>query len=59
MVELQHWVHFKIIGFFKQLENIANKYDFDLKDPINKIPDEAMEIILNGGKEKFNVVSNH
>ena len=28
-----------------------------LKDPINKIPDEAMEIILNGGKEKFNVVS--
>ena len=42
---------------FKQLENIANKYDFDLKDPINKIPDEAMEIILNGGKEKFNVVS--
>ena len=48
---------FQNTWIFKQLENIANKYDFDLKDPINKIPDEAMEIILNGGKEKFNVVS--
>ncbi len=48
---------FQNTWIFKQLENIANKYDFDLKGPINKIPDEAMEIILNGGKEKFNVVS--
>ena len=48
---------FQNTWIFKQLENIANKYDFDLKSPINKIPDEAMEIILNGGKEKFNVVS--
>ena len=48
---------FQNTWIFKQLENIANKYDFDLKDPINKIPGEAMEIILNGGKEKFNVVS--
>ena len=48
---------FQNTWIFKQLENIANKYDFDLKDPINKIPDQAMEIILNGGKEKFNVVS--
>ena len=48
---------FQNTWIFKQLENIANKYDFDLKDPINKIPDEAMEIILNGGKEKFNIVS--
>ena len=48
---------FQNTWIFKQLENIANKYDFDLKYPINKIPDEAMEIILNGGKEKFNVVS--
>ncbi len=48
---------FQNTWIFKQLENIANKYDFDLKDPINKISDEAMEIILNGGKEKFNIVS--
>ena len=48
---------FQNTWIFKQLENIANKYDFALKTPINKIPDEAMEIILNGGKEKFNVVS--
>ena len=48
---------FQNTWIFKQLEIIANKYDFDLKSPINKIPDDAMEIILNGGKEKFNVVS--
>ena len=48
---------FQNTWIFKQLENIANKYDFDLKAPINKIPDEAIKIILNGGKEKFNVVS--
>ncbi len=48
---------FQNTWIFKQLENIANKYDFDLKGPIKEIPDEAMEIILNGGKEKFNVVS--
>tara|TARA_B100000886_G_scaffold87792_2_gene57749 strand:+ start:6503 stop:9328 length:2826 start_codon:yes stop_codon:yes gene_type:complete len=48
---------FQNTWIFKQLENIANKYDFDLKGPIKKIPNEAMEIILNGGKEKFNVVS--
>ena len=48
---------FQNTWIFKQLENIANKYDFDLKGPIREIPDEAMEIILNGGKEKFNVVS--
>ena len=48
---------FQNTWIFKQLENIANKYNFDLKTPINKIPSKAMEIILNGGNEKFNVVS--
>ena len=48
---------FQNTWIFKQLENIANKYDFDLKGPIKEIPEEAMEIILNGGKEKFNIVS--
>ncbi|NAY90857.1 excinuclease ABC subunit UvrA [Muricauda sp. JGD-17] len=42
---------------FKQLETIAQRYDFDLGDPIEKIPQEAMEIILNGGKESFEVDS--
>ena len=42
---------------FKQLETIAKRYDFDLKDPIDKIPEEAMEVILYGGKERFVVDS--
>ena len=42
---------------FKQLNNISNKYNFDLKDPISKIPKKALNIILYGGKENFKVVS--
>ncbi|WP_222984266.1 excinuclease ABC subunit UvrA [Flagellimonas meishanensis] len=42
---------------FKQLETIAQRYDFDLGDPISKIPAEALDIILNGGKESFEVDS--
>ena len=42
---------------FKQLEIIAHKYGFKLSDPIETIPQEAMEMILNGGNEKFEVVS--
>ena len=37
------------------LQNISNKYDFDIKDPIKKIPKKALEIILYGGKESFKV----
>lgn len=42
---------------FKQLELIAQRYDFNLTDPINKIPKEALEVILHGGKEQFTVDS--
>ncbi|MFN3137199.1 MAG: excinuclease ABC subunit UvrA [Allomuricauda sp.] len=42
---------------FKQLETIAQRYNFDLSDAIEKIPQEAMEVILNGGKESFEVDS--
>jgi len=42
---------------FKQLELIAERYKFKLNDPINKIPKEALDIILNGGSEKFKVAS--
>ncbi len=42
---------------FKQLELIAQRFDFKLSDPIKKIPEEAMQIILYGGKEKFSVNS--
>ncbi len=42
---------------FKQLETIAQRYEFDLSDAIEKIPAEAMDIILNGGNESFEVNS--
>jgi len=42
---------------FKQLQLIADRFSFKLTYPINKIPKEALEIILNGGKEKFEINS--
>ena len=48
---------FKNNWIFKQLNTIADKYDFDLKDPINKIPKKALDVILNGGNEVFSVQS--
>ncbi len=38
---------------FKQLEVIAERYDFSLTDPFKNIPKEAVQMILFGGKEKF------
>jgi len=40
---------------FKQLQAIAKKYKFTFATPIKKIPEEAMKVILYGGKEKFPV----
>ncbi len=40
---------------FKQLETIGQKYNFTLNDPIENIPEEALNIILNGGQESFSV----
>lgn len=42
---------------FKQLQLIAERYKFQLTDPISKIPKEALDIILNGGNEKFEIAS--
>ncbi|GFD73652.1 UvrABC system protein A [Alteromonas sp. KUL156] len=42
---------------FKQLQTIAERYNFKLTDPIKSISKEAMEIILHGGKEKFEIQS--
>lgn len=47
----------KSTWMFKQLEYIGEKYGFKLSDPIEKIPADAMNMILNGGNEKFSVVS--
>lgn len=42
---------------FKQLEIIAQKFGFKLSDPIEKIPKEALDMILYGGQERFTVES--
>lgn len=42
---------------FKQIQLIAERYGFKLTDPISQIPKEAMEILLNGGDEKFEINS--
>ncbi|WP_395058057.1 excinuclease ABC subunit UvrA [Flavobacterium sp.] len=48
---------YKSSWIFKQLEIIGEKFEFKLTDAIETISDEAMEMILNGGKEKFSVTS--
>ncbi|NNG09060.1 MAG: excinuclease ABC subunit UvrA, partial [Arenibacter sp.] len=39
------------------IETIAQRYNFDLNTPITDIPDEAIKILLYGGKESFEVDS--
>ena len=42
---------------FKQLQLIAERFDFKLTDPIKDIPEEALHFILTGGKDTFSVQS--
>ena len=48
---------YKNTWIFKQLEFIGEKYGFKITDNIETIPEEAMNMILYGGNEKFSVVS--
>lgn len=48
---------YKSSWIFKQLEYIGEKFDFKITDAIETISEEAIEMILNGGKEKFTVNS--
>ncbi len=48
---------YKSTWIFKQLELIGEKFGFKLTDPIEKISDEAMTMIMDGGREKFEVTS--
>ena len=48
---------YKSSWIFKQLEIIGEKYGFKLTDAVETISAEAMEMILNGGKEKFTINS--
>lgn len=42
---------------FKQLELIAQRYEFSLNDPFEKIPEEAKEVIFYGANTTFEVAS--
>ncbi len=48
---------YKTSWAFKQIETIAQRYNFKITDPIQKIPEKAMEVLLNGGVESFMVDS--
>jgi excinuclease ABC subunit A len=48
---------YKSSWIFKQLEVIGEKFGFKITDAIEKIPEEAMSMILHGGKDKFTVNS--
>ncbi|QYJ67955.1 excinuclease ABC subunit UvrA [Flavobacterium litorale] len=48
---------YKSSWIFKQIEAIGEKFNFKLTDKVEDIPAEAMDMILNGGKEKFTVSS--
>jgi excinuclease ABC subunit A len=40
---------------FKQLRAIAKKFEFTFATPIKEIPEQALEMILNGGDDSFQV----
>lgn len=42
---------------FKQIEHIAERFQFKLTDAIKEIPKEALDMILNGGNESFQIAS--
>lgn len=42
---------------FKQIETIGQRYNFTINDPIDKISEEAIHILLNGANESFDLDS--
>ncbi len=48
---------YKTSWSFKQLELIAQRHNFTLDTPIKDIPQEATDIIVHGGQDKFTVSS--
>ncbi|WP_460218614.1 excinuclease ABC subunit UvrA [Psychroserpens sp. MEBiC05023] len=42
---------------FKQFETIAQRFNFNLSDPYESIPEDAKQMILYGGNDKFSVES--
>ncbi|WP_172918407.1 excinuclease ABC subunit UvrA [Capnocytophaga canis] len=43
---------------FKQLELILQKFGAKMSDAVESLPQEAMDIILNGGKDKYAIKSD-
>lgn len=48
---------YKSSWIFKQLEIIGERFGFRITDPIEKLSEEAIDIILNGGRDKFAIES--
>ncbi|RAR75347.1 excinuclease ABC subunit UvrA [Flavobacterium aciduliphilum] len=48
---------YKASWMFKQLEAIGEKFGFKLTDALETLSEEALDMIINGGNEKFSVVS--
>jgi len=48
---------YKPSWIFKQLEIIGERFGFKITDPISKISEEAIDVILNGGRDKFAIES--
>ena len=48
---------YKNTWIFKQLETIGEKFKFKITDPIEKIPADAMQVILFGGQDYFDIES--
>ncbi len=44
---------------FKQMEAIGEKYGFTINTPIEEIPEQAINIILNGSEEIFKVKNDY
>lgn len=44
---------------FKQLRAIAKKYKFSFSTPVKDIPEKALDTILNGGDDSFEVSVNY
>jgi len=50
---------YKNTWIFKQIEAIGEKYGFDLNSPIEEIPEQAINIILNGSDEIIRVKNDY
>lgn len=48
---------YKSSWIFKQLEIIGERFGFKITDPIEKLSEEAIDVILNGGRDKFAIES--